>query len=254
MDAAADDASPAHPVASPPEEPGRANPQTGDEAALGEREREGVVDLLGAISYGTIAGFTRLAADSEMAEDLQLKRALAGMAVTEFGNHELLVGRIEALGAEPNGAMAPFRDAFDAYHARTKPRDLLEGLVKAYIGDGIAYDFFLEIARFVDPETRDIIERASARESDTDVIVHAVKGALAVDRKRSGPLALWGRRLVGEALTQGQVVAGQRDALSELVLGLSHDRPAASLEEVGAIMQRLTDRHQVRMGRLGLSA
>mgnify|MGYP000929681154 CR=1 FL=1 len=48
--------------------------------------------------------------------------------------------------------------------------------------------------------------------------------------------------------------AAQREALSDLVLGLSHDRPGATLEEVGQLMQRLTDRHQLRMGRLGLSA
>lgn len=221
---------------------------------MGEREREGVVDLLGAISYGAIAGFTRLAADSELADDLGLKRALAGMAVTEFHNHELLVRHIEELGYEPNEAMAPFRDAFDAYHARTKPRDLLEGLVKAYIGDGIANDFFLEIARFVDPESQEIIRQASAKDTDTDVIVEAVRSRIHANRKLAGPLALWGRRLVGEALTQGQVVAGQRDALSELVLGLSHGRPGADLHDLGEIMERLTDAHQRRMGRLGLSA
>ena len=48
--------------------------------------------------------------------------------------------------------------------------------------------------------------------------------------------------------------AAQREALSELVLGLSHDRPGATLEEVGQLMQRLTDRHERRMGRLGLAA
>lgn len=231
-----------------------ASSQAGAAPAMREREREGVVDLLGAIAYGAIAGFTRLAADSELAEDLGLKRALAGMAVTGFHNHELLVRHIEELGCEPNAAMAPFRVAFDSYHARTKPRDLLEGLVKAYIGDGIANDFFLEIARFVDPDSQAIIRQASAKETDTDVIVDAVRSRIHADRKLGGPLALWGRRLVGEALTQGQVVAGQRDALSELVLGLSHDRPGANLEELGQIMQRLTDAHQRRMGRLGLSA
>lgn len=229
-------------------------PATDPASTLGDREREGVIELLGAIAYGAIAGFTRLASDSELSEDLALKRALAGMAVTQFGNHEALVAHIEALGGDPNEAMAPFREAFDAYHARTRPRDLLEGLVKAYIGDGIANDFFLEISLFVDPSSRAIIEQASASDTDTEVIVEAVRTRLRRDRKLSGPLALWGRRLVGEALTQGQLVAGQRDALSELVLGLSHDRPGAGLEELGAIMERLTDAHQRRMGRLGLHA
>lgn len=218
------------------------------------REREGTIDLLGAIAYGAISGFTRMAADSEMARDLTLKRALAGMATKEFRSHELLVERIHELGGEPNAAMAPFREAFDSFHARTRPRDLLEGLVKAYIGDGIASDFYLEIAKYVEPTTARIIERATADHRDVDVIVSEVRHGIEDDRRRSGPLALWGRRLVGEALTQGQVVAAERDTLSELVLGLSHDRPGATLEEIGELMQRLTDRHQLRMGRLGLAA
>lgn len=221
---------------------------------LGDREREGTIDLLGAIAYGAISGFSRMAADSEMARDLVLKRALAGMAVKEFHNHEMLSDRIVELGGDPNTAMMPFKPAFEAYHARTKPRDLLEGLVKAYIGDGIATDFYLEISTYVEPDSRRHIEQASSNHRDVDTIVKAVRAGIAEDSRRAGPLALWGRRLVGEALTQGQVVAGERETLSDLVLGLSHDRPGATLHEMGELMQRLTDRHQLRMGRLGLAS
>lgn len=221
---------------------------------LGPREREGTIELLAAIAYGAISGFTRIAADSEMARDLSLKRALAGMAVKEFNNHEMLSDHITALGGDPLEAMAPFEDAFEAFHARTHPRDLLEGLVKAYIGDGIASDFFIEIAKYVEPTSREVIRKANTNHRDVDTIVAAVRQAIREDPRRGGPLALWGRRLMGEALTQGQVVSAQREALTELVLGLSHDRPGATLEEVGQLMQRLTDRHQLRMGRLGLSA
>lgn len=221
---------------------------------LGEREREGVIDLLGAVAYGTISGFTRLAADSELAHDLRLKTALAGMAVGEFESHELLVGRIRELGADPVAAMSPFVEAFDSFHRRTAPHGLLEGLVKAYIGDGIGYDFFREISRFVDDQSREIIGQASADKGRTDVIIDAVRREIRANRHLAGPLALWGRRLMGEALTQGQVVATERDALVELILGTSHSRPGADLSEMSAIMQRLTDAHSQRMARLGLAA
>lgn len=221
---------------------------------LGEREREGVIDLLGAVAYGTISGFTRLAADSELAHDLRLKTALAGMAVGEFESHELLVGRIRELGADPVEAMSPFVEAFDSFHRRTAPHGLLEGLVKAYIGDGIGYDFFREISRFVDDQSREIIGQASADKGRTDVIIDAVRREIRANRHLAGPLALWGRRLMGEALTQGQVVATERDALVELILGTSHSRPGADLSEMSAIMQRLADAHSQRMARLGLAA
>ncbi len=221
---------------------------------IGQRELEGTIDLLGVIAYGTIKGFTSMAADIDMASDLDLKRAIAGMADKEFHSHELLLGRIVELGGDPTSAMSPFREAFDAYHDRTRPRDLLEGLVKAYIGDGIATDFYVDIARFVEPETAQIIQRATADSRDVDVIIAAVQRGIEDDPRRAGPLALWARRLMGEALTQGQVVASQRETLGDLILGRSHDRPGATLEEIGQLMQRLTDQHQVRMGRLGLAA
>lgn len=223
-------------------------------AHLGEREREGVVDLLGAIAYGTMSGFTQMAADSELTDDLRLKTAVAGMAVGEFHSHELLVGHIRALGADPVAAMSPFVEAFDSFHARTAPRNLAEALVKAYIGDGIADDFFREISVFVDDESRAIIAAASADDGRTDVIVEEVRAQIRADRHLAGPLALWGRRLMGEALSQGQLVAAHREALVELILGQSHSRRGADLGEMGAIMQRLTDAHQQRMARLGLSA
>src|SRR5699024_5109417 len=141
------------------------------EADLGPQEREGTIELLGAIAYGAISGFTRMAADSEMARDLVLKRALAGMADKEVHDHELLVDHGVERRGDPTEAMAPFRAAFDSFHARTRPRDLLEGMVKAYIGDGIATDFFLEISRYVEPTTRAIIERASSDHRDVDTIV-----------------------------------------------------------------------------------
>ena len=43
---------------------------------------------------------------------------------------------------------------FDAFHERTKPKGWLEGLVKAYVGDGIAKDFYREMSVYVDDDTR----------------------------------------------------------------------------------------------------
>src|SRR5699024_3538593 len=111
--------------------------------------------------------------------------------------------------------------------------------------DGIASDFYLETAQYVRPGTAAIIQQATADHRDVDVIVAAVRRGIEADSRRAGPLALWGRRLMGEALTQGQVVASRRETLGDLVLGRSHDRPGATIEELGELMQRLTDQHQV---------
>jgi hypothetical protein len=45
-----------------------------------------VVDLLGAIAYGEMSAFERLAEDAKMAPDLEDKAELAAMASREFGH------------------------------------------------------------------------------------------------------------------------------------------------------------------------
>ena len=56
--------------------------------------------------------------------------------------------------------MAPFRGPIDLFHAHTAPSDWYEGLVKAYVGDGMANDFYREIAAYLDPDTRDLVVAA----------------------------------------------------------------------------------------------
>ena len=75
-----------------------------------------------------------------------------------------------------------------------------------------------------------------------------MREALKTDRTAGGRLALWGRRLLGEALSQAQAVAVERDALSALLVGSGVD-----LGEVGRMFTRLTDNHQKRMAQLGLT-
>ena len=87
---------------------------------------------------------------------------------------------------------------------------------------------------------------------DRTVLRHAIDNLLA-DPRVAGRLALWGRRLVGEALSQAQRVAADRDALSALLVG-GADRPGVDLAEIGRMLARLTDNHTRRMQELGLAA
>lgn len=213
--------------------------------------REAVIDLLSVIAYGEISAFERLSEDAKMAPSLEDKVALAAMAAKEFGRVERLHSRIRELGADPFAAMAPFRQAIDSFHAHTAPSDWYEGLVKAYVGDGLADDFYREIATFLDAKTRDLVIASLEDSGHADFVVERVRRAIEADRRLGGRLALWGRRLMGEALTQAQRVAAERDSLSALLAG-GVDRPGLDLAEVGRMFTRLTEKHAARMGRLGL--
>ena len=69
--------------------------------------------------------------------------------------------RLTELGVDPAEAMAPFVAALDAFHESTRPSTWLEGLVKAYVGDGLAADFYREIAAFLRPATARWCSRCS---------------------------------------------------------------------------------------------
>jgi 1,2-phenylacetyl-CoA epoxidase catalytic subunit len=111
-----------------------------------EQYREAVVDLLGALAYGELTAFERLADDASFAPTIPDKAALAAMAVAEYHHFALLSDRLTQLGASPEAAMQPFVEALEGFHERTAPGDWLEGLVKAYVGDGIAEDFYREVS------------------------------------------------------------------------------------------------------------
>jgi len=215
--------------------------------------RAAVVDLLGVLAYGELSAFERIAADAAMSPTLADTVALSGMAAAEFRHYEELSRRLRELGVDPLVAMEPFRTPIDDFHAHTKPSDWLEGLVKAYVGDGIGLDFYREIAARLDPETRSLVLQVCEDLGQSKFVVDAVRSAIDEDPRVAGRLALWGRRLVGEALSQAQRVAAERDALSSLLVG-GVDRPGADLAEIGRMLARLTENHSRRMAEMGLAA
>lgn len=211
--------------------------------------REAVVDLLGALAYGELQAFERLAADSAMSPDFTHREAIAEMAVAEFGHFKLLRDRLIELDADPQVAMQPFVEAIDGFHASTAPADWLEGLVKAYVGDGIAMDFYRAVAQYVDPETQALVVEVCSDLGHSEFVVETIRQAIAADPVVAGRLALWGRRLMGEALAQSQRVAVQREGLVELVLG----GVGPDLGAITRMFADVTDAHTARMKSLGLS-
>ena len=237
----------------PPSQPGSDGSDESPLALEDPTYREAVVDLLGVIAYGEISAFERLAEDAKLAPSLEDKVAIAGMAAKEFSKVGALHRRLESLGADPFAAMAPFRDALDRFHDHTAPADWYEGLVKAFVGDGLADDFYREIAAYLDAETRDLVVGTLEDTGHAAFVVDRVRAAIAADHRLGGRLALWGRRLMGEALIQAQRVAAERDALSALLAG-GTDRPGLDLAAIGRMFTRLTERHTERMAELGLES
>ncbi len=215
--------------------------------------RAAVIDLLAVLAVSELTAFERMAADSVLAPTFADKASIGELATAEFRHFIALRNRLVELGADPEIAMEPFRQTLEDFHMKTKPTDWLEGLMKAFVGDGIGLDFYREISSYVDPKTRELVCEVCDDLSQAAYVVERIRTAIEEDPKVAGRLALWGRRLVGEALSQAQRVAAERDALAALIIG-GVDRPGADLAEIGRMLARLTDSHSRRMADLGLAA
>lgn len=217
--------------------------------------RAGVIDLLGVLAYGELMAFERMAADSALAPTIADKAALAHHAAAEEAHFEKLRQRLVDMDADPSTAMTPFVRALEDFHAQTAPSDWFEGLAKAYVGDAIAADFYAEVAQQLDSYTRDLVLEVVGETGFGEYAAEQLEAAVSSDPRVAGRIALWSRRIVGAALSEAQRVMEERQALSDLfVPDAEGDELADQLNNLGAAINRVIERHSARMRRIQLEA
>ncbi|MFJ4168303.1 ferritin-like fold-containing protein [Paenarthrobacter sp. NPDC089714] len=205
--------------------------------------------LLGAMAYGELSAFGRLSSDSRLAPTLRERAMLAKIAVGAFGNYAVISGRLTEMGNDPEDAMLPFQGSFDHFHERTPPGDWFESVTKAYVIDTVSADFYRTVAGFLDSGIQHFVQQVCSADQATEALRILLRRALRDDPRLASRLSLWGRRIVGEALTQAQRVGLEHPDLGPLLRD-GHGSRAA----VHQLTAELAERHGRRMTGLGLTA
>jgi hypothetical protein len=208
-----------------------------------------VIDLLGALAYGELVSYERITADAVIAPNLADQVELAAIAAVEYGHFHKLTTRLEELGADPVAVMRPFVEPVNQLHENLAPRDWLEGLLKVYVGDGIVADFYRELSTQMAPDIAELVEEVLGDSGHDEFAIKRIKEAIAEDGKVAGRLALWGRRLMGEMISQATLVSAARPELHTLFLDAARDA-----DNMSGLLNRLTVGHARRMDVLKLAS
>lgn len=116
-----------------------------------------LVQVLGAVAYGELKAYEGAKAEAEAAGDEETRLRFRKVAAEELRHHKGFVARLEAMGADPERAMRPYRTALDTYHGRA-PGDPVEDAVFGYLGEGVADDLLQWLRQVVDDETAAFID------------------------------------------------------------------------------------------------
>ncbi len=204
--------------------------------------RAPMFQVLGAVAYGEKKAYEEAVAKATLAGTDQERRAWRKTAAEELRHHKGFVRRLEALGADPDRAMRPYRSALDRYHAAT-PRNDLEEAVWSYLGEGVADDLLRWLQRVADPGTSAFVDTVLA-----DEVGHEERAAAELQRLLSEDPTCRGQ-VAGAALRMLACMG-----LSGLAGGPSLLRFAAFLRVGSArqLVDQLSRGFRTRLGALGI--
>jgi tRNA isopentenyl-2-thiomethyl-A-37 hydroxylase MiaE len=232
-----------------PTQPAASSEQTVEPETTGVSvEHPGVEQLFALLAYGEVAAFYRLTDEARMAPNLAGRINMASMAAAEMNHYELLRDALAKRGVDIVSSMTKYASALENYHRLTMPSTWLEALVKTYIGDALAADFYLEIADALPGEASDVVRAVLSETGHSQFVVEEVKAAVTASDRQRNRLALWSRRLLGEAITQAQYVLAEHDELVDLVVSSGE-----GLGRLAEFFDRLQNTHNRRVRELGLS-
>lgn len=210
---------------------------------------EAVLEFLGLVAFSGLGSFGLLAADAAHAPELRTRLVLSRMAAGELAELDYVEDAAIALSGDFDALMVDYRDLLQDFTARAVPRDWWERLVRSYVGYNLLQDLLLELGEGLPERMREAVAANLGRSGHDEYVVAELLPVLENEPQLASRLALWGRRVVGDALSLVQRLFREHPLLSELATG---EGDAAT--RTGALIGRLQTEHARRLGRLGLNA
>ena len=202
---------------------------------------EQVVGALGLLAASRVTTFGWLATCSARAPGAEQRIGFARVAADQLGTEAELEAAARRHGGDLVAAAEPHLELFAGIGQRTRPADWWERLVRTVVAGGMVQDLGAEVARGLPEE---LYAHLMLEADFVEFVVAAMGSVTAGSPALEARLALWGRRVAGEALS----MVGP--ALSTVTVGNGHDLTGLA----GSVVATLSAQHAHRMERLGLAA
>lgn len=205
---------------------------------------EQVVTVLGLVAASRLTAFDWLAADALHAPRTHVRVAVARLASGQLGAYDALARSAEEHGGVLTDAAEPYLRQLDGIGLRTRSDDWWERVVRTVVAGGMVRDLARLVGEHLPEPVRGVVAESLAGQGLTGLVAAEVAQATAGDEALAARLALWGRRVAGEALGAVQPV-----------LDVVESAGAADLSDLAApAVGTISAGHARRMERLGLAA
>lgn len=152
---------------------------------------------------------------------------------------------LESEQVEPEDAIRPFVEPIQQFALAIQGADWYEDLLAIHVVSGLLEDFFVAIVPGLPEDDQDAMLRALRGESAHPYPVRLLREAIAATPRLSDRMAVWGRRLVGDALLQMYLAVNGPDETGRAVPSQKRLEPA---------FNDIVASHTRRMDELGLTA
>ncbi len=198
-------------------------------------------EFLARAAYTQLAIFENAARAAANVHATEAKSTIAAAAGVALDRYRALVELLASRGADPVAEMDRVRPAVDRFLRLTEGQDWVEDALTCHLAGGFLDDLFVALAAGLPKDLAPRVVELFAPRADPRYLELFTR-AMEDNPRLAARLALWGRRLLGDAL----LVARDALAFSE-----DHRSDEARIEPA---FSELVANHTRRMDALGLAA